>query len=234
MYIQIANELKRSIYDGEFNEENKLPSEEELVAEIGVSRGTVRKAVSQLVDEGVLEKIQGKGTFVVQEKISYPFAQELISYAESMENMGLDFSTEVLNFNKIMPDLEIKERLSLEDNEQVFYMVRRRCVNKKPAILLYNWISAKQCPDLEKFDFSHIGLFDAIEMEIGTKIKYGIRNFSAKQVSKAQSKLLDLKEHSPILNIGQVTFDHNDKKIECSEVLMRTDQYQVSSILYRK
>lgn len=234
IYVQISNELKRNISLGNFDKGEKLPSEDSLVKEIGVSRGTVRKAITELVNEGVLEKIQGKGTYVSQDKISYPFAQELISYAESMKNKGLDFSTEVLLFNKIVPNLKIKNRLSLKDDEQVFYIVRKRSVKGKPAILLYNWVSVKLCPNLGNYDFTHIGLFEAIEKEIGEKIDFGIRNFSANKLSLKQSNLLDLEENSPILNIGQVTFINCNTPIECSEVLLRTDQYQVSSLLYRK
>lgn len=234
IYIQIANGIKENISNGEFNNGDKLPSEEQLVQNIGVSRGTIRKAITELVDEGVLEKIQGKGTFVSKKKISYPFGQELISYAESMRNKGMDFSTEVLSFKKIIPDLEIKSRLALEVEEPVFYLVRKRSVDGTPAILLYNWISVRLCPGLENYDFTGIGLFDAIEKEMETKINYGVRNFSASTVTAKQSDLLDLKHGAPILNIGQVTFNTQDIPIECSDVLLRTDQYQVSSLLYRK
>lgn len=234
IYMQIANGIKENISSGELNNGDKLPSEEQLVQNIGVSRGTVRKAIIELVDEGVLEKIQGKGTFVSKKKISYPFGQELISYAESMKNKGMDFSTEVLFFKKIIPELEIKNRLALEVEEPVFYLVRKRSVNGIPAILLYNWISVKLCPGLENYDFTSTGLFDAIEKEMRTKINYGIRNFSASTVTKKQSDILDLTQRSPILKIGQVTFNAHDTPIECSDVLLRTDQYQVSSLLYRK
>ncbi|MDF7638257.1 GntR family transcriptional regulator [Lactobacillus sp. ESL0791] len=234
LYLQIVNGLKQQIQDGVFKKGEKIPTEEELERLLSVSRGTIRKAIAQLVNEGALEKIQGKGTFVTREKVSYPFAQEMISYSESMRKMGLDFTTTVLAFNKIKPDLEIKERLHLNENDKVFYLIRKRCVNGVPAILLYNWISVKKCPNLPNFDFSKIGLFDAIETDQKMKIAYGIRNFSAKELDADQAKILNLRPHSPILNLGQITFDNKDEPIECSEVLLRTDQYQISSVLYRK
>lgn len=233
IYVQISDAIKKKIFKKEWQSGDQLPSEELLVNDLGVSRGTVRKAISILVDEGVLERTQGKGTYVAEDKVSYPFAQELTSYAESMHEKGLDFDTKVISAVVGHPSIDIQERLDIDADSVVLSLVRLRSVKNIPAVLLYNWISLDRCPGLEKVNFEKISLFAAIENSIGDKIKYGIRNFSAQKLTERQAKLIHLPAQDPILNLSQVTFNKNDQAIECSEVLMRTDQYQVTSVLYR-
>ncbi|MDN6140389.1 MAG: GntR family transcriptional regulator [Tetragenococcus koreensis] len=233
IYIQIKNEIKKKAINKEWEPGHRIPSEEKLVSDLDVSRGTLRKAVTMLVEEGVLEKIQGKGTFVPKEKISYPFAQELISYEESMKNKGLNFETDVLEQNTGNADNQIQKELKLDDNSNVLYLKRVRSVEKEPAILLYNWVSLSRCPNLDKANFVSNGLFDSIEKIANVKIKFGVRNFSADIVTKEEAKLLNLKANSPILCINQTTYNSISEPIECSRVLLRTDQYQVTSLLYR-
>lgn len=233
IYVQIKNEIKKKAIDGQWEPGYRLPSEEQLVSELNVSRGTLRKAVTMLVEEGVLEKIQGKGTFVTKEKISYPFAQELISYEESMKNKGLNFETNVLKQSTIIADKKIQKELDLGSDSKVLYLKRVRSVENEPAILLYNWVSLSRCPGLDKAEFVSNGLFAAIEKIADIKIKFGVRNFSADIVTKEEAKLLNLKAGNPILCIHQTTYNAASEPIECSRVLLRTDQYQVTSLLYR-
>lgn len=233
IYIQIKNEIKKKVMNKSWPAGFRIPSEEMLINDLKVSRGTLRKAVNVLVDEGILEKIQGKGTFVSKKKISYPFAQELISYEESMKNKGLNFVTNVLIKKIETADEEVSQKLKVNNLSKVLYLKRVRSVENEPAILLYNWISLSRCPHLEEADFTTNGLFNSIEKIANVEIKYGVRNFSAELVTKYEADLLNIKIGSPILCINQITYNHASEPIECSRVLLRTDQYQVTSLLYR-
>ncbi|MEA0974488.1 GntR family transcriptional regulator [Lacticaseibacillus paracasei] len=233
IYVQIVNAIRRKINEKEWQAGDRLPSEEALVRDLDVSRGTVRKAVTELVNEGVLERIQGKGTFVTKDKISYPFAQELTSYAEAMKEKDLSFTTEVLVSERQLPTPELQQRLNIGPRSPVLYMVRMRSVEGTPAILLYNWVSLERVPGADQFDYSKKSVFEVIEQELGHKIKCGVRDFSAKNLDKDQAKILQQKKGDAILVLKQVTFNHDDAPIECSNVLLRTDQYQVTSVLYR-
>lgn len=233
IYQQIADQIKANIERKILKPGDKIPSEKWFVENLEVARGTVRKAISLLVKDGTLEKFQGKGTFVTKPEISYPFAQELVSYAETMKSKNIKFITEVLTNKKVLAPPQIQKKLKLKENKEVLYLERLRTVEDVPALWSYNWISLDRCPGLEKIDFNKTALFDAIEKNAGIKIRYGIRDFSACNLNKEQAKIMELSNNDAVLNLNQVTFDSNDEPIETSRVLLRTDQYKVTSILYR-
>src|SRR5699024_10585567 len=132
----------------------KLPSEEDLSQSMDVSRGTVRKAIKELVKAGYVEQIQGKGTFVSSNKITSNFAQEFLSFAESMQNNGLEYVTEVMEKIVLKPDEEIKNILNCDDQTPVLYLKRVRYVENEKVILIENWINMDICIniDLENFE----------------------------------------------------------------------------------
>ena len=234
IYEQVANVIKDNITKNIWEEGKKIPSENDLSDYFDVSRGTIRKAITILVDEGYLEKIHGKGTYVTVDKISYPFTQQLISYAESMKEKGIDFDTIVLNKDIINPDEKIQELLNTPIDSKVLYLKRLRLIEGQAAILLYNWVSLDRCPGLEEFDFSEIGLFEAMEISANEKINYGIRNFEATNIHGEDTNLLRLNDsNDPVLKIEQYTFNKNDDFLEYSNVFLRTDRYNLSSRLIR-
>lgn len=234
LYQQVADWIIENIKSGKWKKGYKLLAEEDLAKQLEVSRGTLRKAISILIEQGLLVQIQGKGTFVDEQKISYPFAQELISFAESMESKGYTFETRVLAQKVVQPSETIQSKLNVGAYDLVLYLKRVRYINDEPAIILENWVSLKQCNSgIEDENFEKISLFAAIEKYTDSKLAMGIRNFSAKSLNAEQAKLLNLKVNDPVLYLDQITFNQKKIPIECSQVLLRTDKYEITSILTR-
>ena len=96
IYLQVADYLRNGIYAEEWGKGEKIPSENQIMADLEVSRGTVKKAVNMLVEEGLLQQIQGKGTYVTEGNISYPLGKGLLSFAESLESQKLSYETKVI------------------------------------------------------------------------------------------------------------------------------------------
>lgn len=233
IYKQIAEQIESDVATGKLSPGTMLPSEPELSKELGVARGTIRKAISTLVSENVLEKSQGKGTFVKKAKISYPFAQELISYAETMKKKGIEFKTIVLKQEMRIVPPEIRKIFDVPENTKLLYLERLREVEGTPTILLKNWVNVSYLPGFKGIDFTKEGLFEAIEKYGNIKLNYGIRNFTATISTPEQKKLLRIKEPTALLKINQFTYDKNNKLIEYSDVFLQTDKYEVTSLLYR-
>lgn len=231
-YAQIQAYIANKVRSHEWHAGDKLPSEDALVQSLDVSRGTIRKAIEGLIEEGVIERIHGIGTFVKAEKITYPFAQELVSFEEAMNRRGLAFETEVLAVKQMTPTPRLKEQLNIDD-EDVLAITRVRRVDGKPIIVLYNWVVLSRCPGLEDVDLSRIGLFKAIEEAIGEKIKYGRRQFSAVNVDAALSSLMALPVGTAVLKLEQVTYKHDGQALEASDVYLDSSEYQIESTLYR-
>ncbi|QHS23401.1 GntR family transcriptional regulator [Virgibacillus sp. MSP4-1] len=233
IYQQIADWMTENITSGTWEKGQKLQSEEELSRQLEINRGTLRKAISVLIEQGMLIRIHGKGTFVDEQKISYPFAQELISFAESMEAKGYTFQTNVLEKKIIHPNIQTQKKLDITDNDYVLYLQRVRLIENEPTIVLANWVSLKHCPGIDQEDFETVSLFSAIEKYSNSKITVGTRRFSAKALNQKQANLISMNKNDPVLHINQTTFLLNDIPIEHSEVLLRTDKYEVTSVLTR-
>ena len=233
LYQAIARAFRAQISSGELRRGDKIPSEEQLCRELGVSRGTLRKALGSLVEEGVLERTQGKGTYVANDKVSYPLAQELVSFAEELTRRGQSFTTSVMGMEVERAPEWLARRLSVKEGAPTLVMRRVRSIDGEPAVLLKNWVLLDKCPGLEQEDFSEVGLFEAIERVSGKRIKYGVRTFSARLVEKGEADLIGRRPGDPIMFITQLTYGQDDEPIEYSNILLRTDKYQVSSVIYR-
>lgn len=231
-YVQIAEELKNLIFERKIKEGERLPSEEQLSKRYSVSRGTIRKSIDLLVDEHLVKKIQGKGTYVNEEQPGYPFGQMLISHAETLKNRGINFETIILDERIEEPCNDIKKRLKIQ-SEKVFFIERLRLVEGKPAGLFRNWVVLRLVPEIVSKDFKKLGLFEAIEEDGNQKIKSGLREFSAVIPEENQMEVLGMKPNSPLLKLEQVTYNQNNEIIECSDVYLITDRYKISSVLIR-
>jgi len=233
IFKQIMEWMKKNITEGTWSKGFKLPSEEDLSQTLGVSRGTVRKAIKELVKTGYVEQIQGKGTFVSSNKITSNFAQEFISFAESMENNGLEYVTEVLDKRVMQPDENLMDILDCSMDTSILYLKRVRYVENEKVILIENWINMDICLGIHKADFEKNTLFEMIEKSTSSKIKFGIRSFEARSVDEKQAKDLSVEVNIPVLFLDQKTFIENEQIVEYSNVLLKSSKHKLVSILER-
>lgn len=233
IFKQIIDKIKQNIKDEYWTKGFKLPSEETLSKSLGVSRGTVRKAIKELVKTGYVEQIQGKGTFVLNNKITSKFAQEFISFAESMENNGLEYTTEVITQKIVTANNNIMAILDCDEDTSILYLKRVRSVKNEKVILIENWINMNICIDIEQENFEKHTLFDMIEKTSSKKIKYGIRSFEARSINESQAKELSVEANTPVLFLDQKTFINNNQIVEYSNVLLKSDKHKLVSVLER-
>lgn len=233
IFKQIMEWIKSNINEETWPEGFKLPSEEDLSQSLGVSRGTVRKAIKELIKEGYVEQVQGKGTFVSTDKITSNFGQEFLSFAESMQNNGLEYVTEVMAQEVLRPDSDIMNILNCDKDTPVLYLKRVRYVENDKVILIENWININTCKGIEEEDFEKNTLFAMIEKYSSKKIKYGIRSFEARSTTEKQAEDLSVEVDTPVLFLDQKTFVDNDQIVEYSNVLLKSDKHKIVSVLER-
>lgn len=233
LYRQVADWMRENINAQQWKKNQQLPAEEDLAKQLEVSRGTLRKAISLLIKEGLLIQIQGKGTFVAAPKVAHPFGQELISFAESMEREGIDYETKVIKQEVTVPLLSIRQKLEIAPNENVLYLKRIRYIKDEPVILLENFINLTLCKGIEHSDFEKNTLFSQIEKFSNSKIRHGIRRFEARALTEEQANLLNLDVDMPVLYLEQITFDQEKRPLETSRVWLRSDKYVITSVLTR-
>ena len=101
LHKQVTDYVREKIYSRQWGVNEPIPSEHELMDMLQLSRGTVQRGISQLVDEGLLVKQRGRGTFVTQPVMTRPFSNRLLSFGESMSAQGIDYVTRVVEQDEL-------------------------------------------------------------------------------------------------------------------------------------
>lgn len=125
MYLQVKNELEQMIKSGELKSGDRIFSESELCDMYSISRITAKKSLDDLVTDGYVYRIQGRGSFVKGPKIDHRLTN-FYSFTEEVKARGMTPSSVILNAEIITPDDEVKENLNLGADEKVYYIRRLR------------------------------------------------------------------------------------------------------------
>lgn len=172
-FITIYDELKQGIFDGTYSYGDQLPSEHELVEKYHASRETVRKALELLANDGMIQKIRGKGSIVIDQGMTeFPFSN-LISFKEVKEELGLKHTTNVLLNEVIEADAvpHVKKHLNLTQNQPLIHIVRSRSVNGIVKILDEDYFLTSIVPSITD-QVAKDSIYHYLETELGLEISY--------------------------------------------------------------
>src|SRR5690606_18813072 len=112
---------------------------------LGVSRGTIRRAIGELIDEGLLVRVHGRGTFVARPKLEQALADNLVTFSEDLITQGIPFETTVLEQTVASSSEQASALLQVGPDEKVFVLKRLRSVGGVPVILLHNYVVYARC-----------------------------------------------------------------------------------------
>lgn len=203
LHLQIADLLRERIYSKAWPPATKIPSEHELVAMFSVSRGTVRKALKALVDEGLLVQVHGKGAFVAKPSVSHASGDRPLSFAESLRQQGMDFKTHVIEKRVTVPPVEVAHGLGLAPGDPSLFVRRLRTVDSAPVLCQESWSNLIACPGLADVDFTKTSMFDAVQQCSGRRISCSHMRYTARVAGKEHSALLDCDETAAVLVLEQ-------------------------------
>lgn len=202
VYIQIHNQIKKDIEAGVWAVGDRIPSERELALEFNVSRMTLRQAVQTLVEEGILERQVGAGTFVARKKVQEKMTG-VTSFTELMEEQGKKPSSRTVSYLVTTPSLSEMERLKLKDDEKVLRMERIRYADEVPICFEVATLPYSLVKDYERNQIT-TSLYRTLE-ESGRKIGHAQQSVSAQVASERIAEYLNIKRGSAILRMRQIT-----------------------------
>ncbi|UQS82273.1 GntR family transcriptional regulator [Bombilactobacillus folatiphilus] len=234
IYKQVADIIRDDVYNGSLAKGEKLPSEQTFAEKIGISRGTMRKAISVLIDDGTLVQIQGKGTFVNSQEVEFPLNEQLFSFAEMLERENLDYKTTVVKKETRKADQLISKKLDIEASNLFLYLERIRSINAENLMLIENRINIQNYPELIDVDYNNVSLFRKIEELTHHKISYAKSTYEAVAVGKQRGELLDVPEATPILKMTQSVYLDNDDPIEYGTVWLKGNKYFLTTTAQRR
>ena len=204
LHVQVADYVREKIYSKEWGVNEPLPPEIELAEALGLSRGTVHAGIRALVDEGLLVRQRGRGTFVARPVMARPASGHLMSFAESMGEAGIAHVTRVVTRERRSATPICARSLKIDVGEDYLYLERVRSVAGQPVMYIESSLNLGVCPGLDEADFSHESVFAAMERTSGLAIGGSEVTYSARVAGKRRGALLHCDEHAPVLQMEQL------------------------------
>lgn len=232
MYYQIERYIEQLIENRNLKAGDQIPSEREFTDQFHVSRMTVRQAIMDLVNSGILIRIKGKGTFVSNQAKIEKSLLGLNGFSEDMIGRGMIPGSKMLSFNKIQPTVKIAEHLGVQEVDEVFEIKRTRLADGKPMAIETCYIPTKFVPDLTE-ELASPSIYQYIERECGLLIDHADQSIEAAIVTAEEAKILEVPKSSPILLIERRSYLKNGQPIEQTKSLFRADRYKLMITLPR-
>ena len=231
LYIQLIDIIKEMIKNNELQDGHYLMSERDICKIQNVSRMTVNKAIINLVNEGILERRQGKGTFVSYKKQKLTY-EKMQSFTEIAEEKKLKVKNEILKFKLEKPSDTVRQYLQLyDDSSLVFQIERIRFIDEDPTILERIYIPEHMCPNLNEEIIKKTSLYKLYREKYMHKTQRAKQVINPIALDKSHSKLLNVDLNSLALKIDRVVFTDKEEVLEYTSSLFITDKHQYEIIL---
>ncbi len=220
LYLQLARSLREHISSGGIDPGSALPSERDLSEMAGLSRVTVRKGIEQLIDEGVLVRKQGSGTFVAQ-RIETS-GGKLSSFSDETRQRGEAPGVVWINRTYAQPTEEEAAALDVSPTTRVARLGRVRLAGGEPLAIEHAVIPASFLPDLDALQDS---LYQALDHH-GFRPSSGTQRVRASLATPTEAGILSIKQNSEVLRIERVTRIPDGRIVEFTRSVYRGDRYE--------
>jgi len=230
LYRQIAHLIAEESSGGRLARGARLPSERELCAHFKVSRVTVRRALAELVEEGVLEPAHGRGWFMTTGVLGEP-PNTLRSFAETAQIRGLIATARVLQAESEPATLDEAESFGIAPGAPVFHLRRVRLLDGVPVAFDISRVPLALAPLLTAVDFSRASLY--AQLDDGVVPTRADLTVEATAADAMAAKLLEVAEGAPLLVTSQITYDGEGRTIELAVITYRGDRYRHRATLMR-
>jgi GntR family transcriptional regulator len=226
LYQQLEEIFHSKIANGEWEPNQRIPSENELNRIYGLSRMTVRSVLTKLVNDGLLLRVPGKGTFVASSKIN-AVSPAYRGIREQLETLGYATTTQLISLNLVLPTAGVRERLALSADKKVFEITRLRSVNAAPISFHRSYIPSQFAPDMNAHDVVNEQLCVILEERYGLVMHTVRENLEAVAVNNAEAKHLGMRRGEPALLLKDVIFDWTGRPFEYSTIVFRGDRFRL-------
>jgi GntR family transcriptional regulator len=223
LYKQIYQVILNDIKNGTFHPGDKLPSEDALQEKFGVSRVTVRKALQVLVEDEVLLRVHGKGTFVTEGR----FSETIFSggsFTDTCLRMNVTPSTHVLCRRLQAAKHRIAKKLLIKPGEEIVFIQRLRCLDGVPCILEQDY-----CPMTLSFlleeELENKSILGIIKEKLGVLPAVFEDHFEVRYAAKDEAKFLECEPDAALLRVDQIISKKGSGILYYNEQLIRSDRY---------
>jgi GntR family transcriptional regulator len=223
LYHQIKQNIRDLIENDVLHSGELLPSERELSEFYGVNRLTVRQALNDLVNEGMLRRQRGVGTFVVEAKLTQVL-DRVLGFSERIREAGHSPSSRQIALEIIPAPLSAARRLGIAPDDPVYKLVRLRCSDEEPVMLETAFLPEALFPGLATIDFSTTSLYQILSDRFNCLILEAEEQLEPVLLADYEAKLLEVESTTPGMLVESTSYDQYGKIVEIGKAVVRGDK----------
>jgi GntR family transcriptional regulator, N-acetylglucosamine utilization regulator len=234
LHHQVYLDLKAALDAGEWRAGDRLPTERDMAERYGCSLITVRRALSELVREGRLERTRGRGTFVLAPRIDVDFSGSL-SFSEELRLQGLEPQTRLVASRPEAAGEGVAQALGVEVGSPTVYLERLRLADGEPLLLEQVHLPAERLPGLLASDLERGSLYELLTDRYGIRVARAREALEPVRLPAREARLLERRPGSLALLIEGIASTADDIPVEFGRTFVRGDRsrYYVERIVVR-
>lgn len=226
LYHQLSEQLTAAIHDGRLEPGDPFENEIALASRLSLSRPTVRRAIQQMVDRGLLVRRRGLGTTVANRKVHRQAA--LSSLWDDLEAEGRQPRTEVLSL-ETTTDATAAAALDLPPETELLSVVRIRYADDAPLAIMHNWLPP-QHSEVTREELEVDGLYATLRLR-GVRPAVARQSIGARMPTPAERRSLGMRSGQPVLTMSRLAFDAAGSAIEYGDHAYRAEAYTIDLML---
>jgi GntR family transcriptional regulator len=225
LYTQLADHFRQMIESGKMQPGDRFPSEIDLAQRYGIARITVRKAIADLVEAGLLTRRQGKGTFITPPKIDRELVN-VASFTDRMQARGLHAGAKTLSVTVVPATPKLVRLFAASEDAQVISIERLRLSNQEPVVLETSYLLSERCPGIEHEDLGDQSLYLALDHKYGLRPAYSSKTLELVYATAKESTLLNVMGGAPLFLMTAIVYSENNQVMEYAKILFRGDRFR--------
>jgi GntR family transcriptional regulator len=226
IYLQLQDKVRQQIEAGELKPGDRVPSELELAAAHKISRMTARRALNSLVEEGLLVRQPGKGTFVAEPKMPFPGAT-LSSFSGTLRVLGLAVTSKITNLEIVPASLSVARNLNLPPQQPVVFLRRLRYIDNIPMALMSSYMHESYYQALQNADLSSRPITQIMEEASGLQLVASHDSVEASLAEPEEADLLGIRKGMPVLLVRGIVYEASGMPVRMSKVVYRGDRFRL-------
>lgn len=223
LYQQLAARLRRQIAEGIYRPGDRLPSEAELCDQFGVSRITVRAALDQLVDAGLLRRQRGKGTFVTAPPVEHELIR-LTDFVEDMAAAGLQPASRITHLGEEPASAEVARHLDLAPQTPVVRLDRLRLADSSPIAFDVTYLPLRYGRLLDRSALERETIYHILETQYQIPVVSGTFVIEAGKSTAELAEALEVERGAPLLIIQRISYTEGREPIYFQRRYYRADR----------